>query len=95
VEITKSSRSNRTRSQAASDFDQSQLENIITFYTGDSPDNDRIESSGVVLGPGEAVLVGMEIDLSTYSGANDYRSALEKIVDGGGYGSLVIKAEAT
>jgi len=37
----------------------------------------------------------MEIDLSTYSGANDYRSALEKIVDGGGYGSLVIKAEAT
>lgn len=78
-----------------SNFDQAQVENILTFYTGESSDNDNIETSGVDLTPGTSVLVGLEIDLSTYGGANDYGSTLEKIVDGGGYGSLVIKAEAT
>ena len=102
VEIDKSNLEAATEDDAQDDntggaseqFTDQRVQDILTFYEGDDPSNDDIENGGVNLGVGDEILVGIEVDLTGYGGANDYSRDLQRFIDSGGRGNLVIRADA-
>jgi hypothetical protein len=79
---------------ASDNFTDEQVRDVLTFYRGDNPNVNDIEKGGYTLGTGEEILVGIQVDLTNYGGANDYSEDLERLIDDGGYGNLVIRADA-
>jgi hypothetical protein len=80
---------------ATDNLDDQQVRDLLTFYRGDNPNVNDIEKGGYTLDTGESFLLGIEVDLTGYGGANDYSEDLERLIDDGGRGNLVIRAEAT
>ncbi|WP_302081120.1 hypothetical protein [Salinibaculum rarum] len=80
---------------ASDNFTDQQVRDVLTFYRGDNPNVNDIEKGGYTLDTGGEILVGIQVDLTNYGGANDYEEDLERLIDDGGSGNLVIRAEAT